>query len=149
MSETTVVNSQSNFLIAVTDVSKIFLGQNQTIQDAYVNNSSYDPITLLAGIVMGRVATTQILVPCVSTASDGSQYPVGILGQDLVIDAGDTVKALVFVSGRVAEEKVDFFLPTDNLATVVSSRSYRDRIGGDTVGVKLVKTSQNSYADNS
>jgi len=149
MSETTVLDSQSNLLIAVTDVSKIFLGGNETIADSYVNNTSYDPITLLAGTVMGRVATTQVLVPCESTASDGSQFPVGILGQDLVIDAGDTVKALVFVSGRVAEEKVDFFLPTDNLNTVVSSRSYRDRIGADTVGIKLVKTAQNSYEDNS
>lgn len=148
MSSTTTVNSQSNFLIGVTDVSKIFLGNNQTMTGAYVNNSSYDPITLLAGTVMGRVATTQVLVPCESTASDGSQFPVGILGQDLQIDAGDTVNALVFVSGRVAEEKVDFFLPTDNLNTVVSSRSYRDRIGADTVGIKLVPTSQNSYEDN-
>ncbi len=148
MSSTTTVNSQSNLLIGVTDVSKIFLGDNLTMTGAYINNTSYDPITLLAGIVLGRVAATGVLVPVTSTASDGSQFPVGILGQDLLIDSGDTVTALVYVSGKVAQEKVDFFLPTDNLNTVVSSRMYRDRIGSDTVGIKLVPTSENSYPDN-
>lgn len=148
MSTTNVVNSQSNFLIGVTDVSKIFLGNNQTIANSYVNNTSYDPITLLAGTVLGRVATTGVLVPSISTASDGSQNVVGILGQDLQVDAGDTVNALVFVSGRVAQEKVILWKSTDTLDTVVNGRQYRDKIGGETVGIKLVATSENSYADN-
>ena len=148
MSNTTVTNSQSNFLIGITDVSKIFLGQNQTANETYINNSSYDPITLLAGTVLGRVAATGVLVPWTSTASDGSQYVVGILGQDLQIAGGSTVQALVFVSGRVAQEKVVFYLPTDNLWTVVSLRNAYDKIQAETVGIKLVKTFQNSYADN-
>lgn len=148
MSTVTTVNSQSNFLIAVTDVSKIFLGDNQTIANSYVNNTSYDPITLLAGTVLGRVATTGVLVPAISTATDGSQNVVGILGQDLLVDAGDSVNALVFVSGRVAQEKIIFRKSTDTLKTVVNGRQYRDQIGGQTVGIKLVPTAQNSYPDN-
>ncbi len=149
MSNTTTVTSESNFLIGVTDVSKIFLGQNLTANETYINNSGYDPITLLAGTVLGRVAATGVLVPSVSTASDGSEYVVGILGQDLLIAAGATVKALVYVSGKIAQEKVVFFVPSDNLWTVVGSRNYYDKIQGETVGIKLVQTSQNSYADNS
>lgn len=148
MSSTTVVNSQSNFLIGVTDVSKIFLGQNQTENDTYVNNTSYDPITLYAGTVLGRVATTNVLVPSISTASDGSQYVMGILGQDLVIAAGGTIKALVFVSGRVAQDKVILWKSTDTLTTIVGGRTYHDKIQGETTGIKLVQTYENTYPDN-
>lgn len=146
--EVTVVDSESNFLIAVTDVSKIFLGRNLTEADTYVNNSGYNPIALKAGTVMGRVGSTGIVVPSISTASDGSQIVLGILGQDLVIASGATVKALIFVAGLVAQEQVIFVRPGDNLDTVVSNRQYRDKIQGETVGIKLVPTAQNTYADN-
>ena len=149
MSTTTELTTESNFLIGVTDVSKIFLGNNLTENDSYVNNSGYDPITLLAGTVLGRVASTGILVPSVSTAGDGSQYVVGILGQDLQISAGGTVKALVFVGGKIAQEQVKFFVPTDNLWTVVGSRNYHDKIQAEAVGIQLIQTSEQSYEDNS
>lgn len=148
MSTVTKVIDQSNFLGAVTDISKIFLGGTQTISNSYINNSSYDPITLLAGTVMGRISSTGVLAPCTSNASDGSKYPIGILMQDLVIDSGDTVTACVCLAGRVAQEKVIFFRFSDSLSTVVDARQYRDRIGSDSVGILLVPSVDNSYADN-
>ena len=148
MGTTTTVIDQSNFLGAVTDVSKIFLGGNQTEADTYINNSGYDPITLIAGTVLGRIGSTGILVPTISTASDGSQNVLGILMQDLVIESGDTVSALVCVSGRVAAEKLVFVKPGDSLTTAVSNRQYRDKIQGETVGVKLVYSAENTYPDN-
>lgn len=122
------LSSGANHLFVGTDVSKIFLGENKTQVESYVNNSGYDPITIPAGTPMGRIASTDIVVPCTSAATDGSQNPIGILMQDLTIDSGDTVTALICIGGRVAAEKVNFYHPTDSLNTQVSSVRYKDLI---------------------
>jgi len=148
MSEQTTANSGSNQLFVNTDTSKIFLGNNQTENDSYINNSGYDPITLRAGTVLGRIGSSDILVPTQSTASDGSQNVLGVLMTDLVVDSGDTVTAPVCVSGRVAAEKLIFVKPGDNLNTAVSNRRYKDKIQGETVGIKLVYSTEMSHTDN-
>lgn len=126
------LSSGQNQRFVGTDVSKIFLGDNKTAKEEYVNNSSYNPITLPAGTPMGRIANTDILVPCVSTASDGSAECIGILMQDLTITAGDTVNALICKGGRVAAEKIDFFHPTDSLNKQVNGVRYKDQIEKNT-----------------
>lgn len=144
-----IVNEGSNQLFVNTDLSKVFLGNNQTEDtDSYVNNSTYDPITLRTGTVMGRIASTDILVPCVSTASDGSQNVLGILMHPLTLAAGQTSKALICVSGRVAAEQLKFVKPGDGLDTIVSNRRYKDKIGADTVGVKLIYSTNMTHYDN-
>lgn len=148
MSQNSVVNSTSNFLQVQTDLSKIFLWNNRYENDGYTNNSSYDPITLSAGTLMGRIASTNILVPCTSTASDGSQYPVGVLAQDVTLASGVSQTVSICVAGDVAQDKIIFAKPGDGLETVVSSRRYKDRIGADTVGIKLVPSTDNTIYDN-
>lgn len=150
MSQTTGTNT-SNQLTVNTDTSKIFIWNNRYDATNYVNNSYYDPITLVAGTVMGRVAATQVLIPCEAGASDGSQYPIGILAHDLEVDSGDTVSATICVSGDVAEEKVVFFNSDAtgmSLDTVVSDRSMRDRIAADTIGINLVAGTEMTAYDN-
>jgi hypothetical protein len=51
------------------------------------------------------------------------------------------------VAGDVAQEKL-IFQGSDTLATVVSSRTLNDRIGADTVGVKLVSGTELTEYDN-
>lgn len=147
-SSQSVVNEGTNQLFINTDTSKIFLGNNQTENDAYINNSSYDPITLKAGTVLGRIGSTGVLVPTQSTASDGSQNVLGVLMADLTVDSGDTVQAPVCVSGRVAADKLIFVKPGDGLNTVVSNRRYKDKIQGETVGIKLVYSTEMTHPDN-
>ena len=149
MSSQSVPVRTANQMTVNTDLSQIFIGEIFTENDNYINNSGYDPITLPPGTVMGRVAASGVVVPLQSNASDGSQFPLGILMEELVLDAGESVMAPICVAGRVAKEKVTFFKPGDAMETVVSSRRLQDRIGSDTVGIKLVPTTEMTDYDNS
>jgi hypothetical protein len=128
------------------DQSNIFVFNNR-YETADYTNSTYDDVEILAGTLMGRVSATQEIVPLDSSASDGSQYPVGILAQDTTIEGGDTVSLTICVAGDVVEDKV-ILADGDTMATVISGRSIRDRIGADTVGIKLVGSDQMTAYDN-
>ncbi len=146
MSSNEIILNNGQQAIINQDVSKIFIGNNRYEKGSYTN-SLYDPETLAAGILMGRVATTQALVKHVANASDGSQFPVGILAHDAVVEEGDTVELTICIAGDVAEEKV--IMQTGNtLDTVISSRSIRDRIAADTVGIVLRAGTEMTAYDN-
>lgn len=146
MSQTVSLNTGSQAIIH-TDVSKIFIRDNRYTEGIYTNDVTYDPVTLTAGTLMGRIAATQKLVPLESGASDGSQFPVGILKETKTVEEGETVYLTICVAGDVAEDKV-LFDGTDNMNTIVSSRTLRDRIGSDTVGIKLVACTEMTSEDN-
>lgn len=148
MSKFSQTNSGGNQMNTKYSTEKIFIGENRFKKGEYVNNSSYDPIVLPAGRVMGRIASSKILVPCTSNATDGSQYPVGVLAHDLSVDSGDTVKATICVGGNVAEELLSFSKPGDTLDTVVSDRLFRDRLASDTMGLYLTPGSDHTAYDN-
>ncbi len=146
MSSNEVILNNGQQAIINQDLAKIFILNNRYIKADYTN-SDYDPETLAAGILMGRVAATQEIVKLVANASDGSQYPVGILAQDATVEEGDTVELMICVAGDVAEEQV--ILQTGNtLDTLISDRSIRDRIGSDTVGINLVLGTEMTQYDN-
>ena len=109
MSNITSITQTGNQLHSSYDVSKLFLGENERISGTYASTPG---ITLAAGLVVGQVAATGALVAYDNTASNGSQYPVGIidlgLSESAVIAAlGSKVLNLVN-KGRVAESKVTF-----------------------------------------
>lgn len=130
------------------DLSKIFLFNNRYEGDNYVNNSNYSPVTILAGTVMGRVASTGVITPCLASATDGSQFPIGILAQDVIaLPGGSSQLTSICIAGDVAENKVILFYG-DTLETVVSGRRFRDRIQGDSVGIILRKSTEMTDYDN-
>jgi hypothetical protein len=110
---------------------------NNTFANGEINNSDYEPITLKAGTLLGRVATTNLLTPHSASASDGSQFPVGALAGDYTIEDGDTVQVSMVVSGEVNENAI-ILNENDDFDTVISGKTLRDRIGSDTVGITLV-----------
>ena len=128
------------------DLSKIFIWDNRYSKANYTN-SGYDSVDLAAGTLMGRISATQEIIPLASGASDGSQYPVGILAQDATVEAGDTVELAFCNYGDVVEGKV-ILDGSDTLDTVIEGRSIRDRIAGDTVGVRLVPSTEMTGEDN-
>ena len=81
MSQTEQV-STGNSLFTDTDISKIFLFDN-TFDKADFNNSLYHTDNLKAGMLVGRVAADQSIVPFQSDASDGSEIPIGVIVEDL------------------------------------------------------------------
>ena len=129
-----------------TDTSKIFLWNNR-YEKALYNNSAYTEVTLSAGTLMGRVSATGWIKPLASGASDGSQFPVGVLANDVTVPGGGLVTLAMCVAGDVAEEQI-ILQGSDTMETTISSRRLRDRIGADTVGIKLVTRTDNSGYDN-
>lgn len=138
--------SNSNFSITNYDTSKMFVGENSWAQGEFTN-STYDDVTLVQGTLLGRVASTGEIVVCTSAASDGSQFPVGVLANNVVVAAGDTQTLTYCIAGEVIESKI-VFDGSDTLATVVSSRTFRDRIASDTAGIVLVATQELTDFDN-
>jgi len=149
MSQSVVLNTSSQATIN-TDTAKLFVFNNRYADVAYDGeNDTYDDVVIPAGTLMGKISATQKVIPLASGASDGSQYPVGVLAEDITILAGDTVSKTVSicVAGDV-EESLIVLDGSDTLATVISGRSIRDRIGADTDGIKLVAAIEMTSYDN-
>lgn len=136
----------ANPLITNYDRSKTFVWNPRTEVGNYTN-STYDAVTLAEGTLMGRIASSNLLTPLTSGASDGSQFPVGVVITDTTVEAGDTSEITIVVAGDMDENKL-VLQGSDTLATVISGRTIRDRIGADTVGIKLVGGNQLTGFDN-
>jgi hypothetical protein len=126
------------------DTSIIFLWANKFIKANFIN-STYDDIELVGGTVMGRIAATEEVVPLDPDATDGSQYPVGILAETITIEEGETVELNLCNAGSVAEEKI--VLEDDvTLSSVTEDMTLRDRLA--VLGVKLVTGTEMTDNDN-
>ena len=110
---------------------------NNTFLEGIMNNSTYDPITYPKGTLLGRISASGILVPLVAGASNGSQFPVGVLAGDYTIQDGDSVTVSMCVSGEINLNALVLVAGT-TLNTVITGRRLRDRIAADTVGITLV-----------
>ena len=145
MSQNIVTNTASQAHIN-TDTQKIFVFHNRFDNFEY-NNDTYVDVELTAGQLMGEIAATRKIVPVDPTASDGSQNPVGVLANDHTIEDGTTKIVSLCVAGDVVENKI-LLDPDVNLNDVIDGRTLRQRIGSDTVGIKLVGNDDLSAYDN-
>lgn len=153
-----IVNEGSNQMFVNTDLAKTFVVIKATERESYANNTTYDPISLYPGTIMGRITATDKIVPWRNDVTDGSQFPIGLLGAKLYIDAGDTVKALVVTEGRVAAEKVIAYqLSNQSVDTTLQlaitswhgagTTKVKDAL--ESIGIHLLYTNQMSFPDNS
>lgn len=145
MSEVTSTQS-GGILTSNYDTAKMFLFGNNSNRANY-NNSTYDTVSIPVGTLVGRVSATGLIVPLESAATDGSQYPVGIVRANYSVEAGDT-KQIVFCDAGEVDENMIVFQGSDTLDTVVDGKQLRDRIAGDTVGIVLRSVDQLSGFDN-
>lgn len=101
---------------------KLLLGKYTTRRIDYANISGALE-TVDVGTVMGKVNATGKLVPCVSTATDGSQQPVAIILEKLtdVAISGTVDQVLVCDGGEVDKSNLVFKNGTDTLETPVTS----------------------------
>lgn len=149
-SQTTVLNNNRQGIVNTT-VDKVFIFGNKYGKGNLVYTADdYDDIQINVGTLLGRVHATGKLVPHDSSASDGSQYPVGILAEDVVVEAGNDLdqEVSMCVAGEVNENAV-LLADGDDFDTVISAKTLRDRIGADTVGIILRATTENTEHDNS
>lgn len=126
------------------NTAKMFLFGNEN-QKANYNNSTYDTVELPVGTLLGRVSATGLVVPLESGASDGSQFPVGIVRANYSVDAGDTREVVFCVSGEVDQDMI-VFQGSDTLSTVVDGMQIRDHL--QRVGINLKSVDQLSGFDN-
>lgn len=134
MSANQVTVSTNNQQTTNYDLSKLFLLNNR-YQAGLYTNSGYVAKSLPAGTVLGRIAATGAIIPLVSTANDGSQFPIGILAQDYTVQAGAITSLMYGVCGDVAQELLSFANGTDTLNTIVNGRTLFDRIQSDSVAI--------------
>lgn len=131
------------------DLSKLFLWDNR-YENGTINNSGYTPVTYNPGTVLGRVASTGYLVPFNASASDGSQYVVGVLNDGIIVPAGGRSYVAYCVSGDIAAEQI-ILNGSDTLETIVTGRTrkVKDCFAADAVGLHLVYSQGLTFADNS
>jgi hypothetical protein len=141
-------DQQGAYLYVDYDLSKLFLWDNR-YENGTINNSTYADVTYNPGTVLGRVASTGYLVPFSASASDGSQYVVGVLNDGLVVAAGERAYVSYCVSGDVAVDQL-ILSGSDTLATLVTgrSRNVKDCIAADAVGLHLVMSEGLTFPDN-
>jgi hypothetical protein len=147
MSTATTALNTSNQLNTNYDFSKVFLGENRYENATLLNADEAEEITFPAGTLLGRIGASNKVVPLTSAATDGSQFPVGVLATNITLAAEAEGTVSMCVAGDVALEKVTL-QGADTMATVVSTRTIQDRIGADTVGIKLVSTTDLTGFDN-
>lgn len=153
-----ISNEGQNQMFINTDTSKTFIQIKATERESYINNSSYNPIHLYPGTVMGRIQASGIIVPWRNDVTDGSQFPIGVLGGEMIIDSGDTVAALLITECRMAAEKVIAYQLSDQSISTTLQLAITSWHGAGTtklkdalesIGIHLETTTQMSFPDNS
>ena len=147
MSEVNTRDLQNNFGTADYDRSKVFIYDN-FFEVGTLSNLSGGELTYPIGLVLGRVAADNTLIPLVSTAADGSQYPVGILAKEVTLETAGTADVDFCISGEVTSSLIIFANGTDTTETVIELKTLGDRIKSDTEGVRLRSVNDRTFYDN-
>lgn len=106
MSDVTVITQTNNQMTTNYDVSKFALGNNTFIKANYTDSGSGS--TLAQGTIMGRVASTGKVVVLNPSATDGSQYPVGVVVETITVAASATVELTLVNRGLIDSSKLIF-----------------------------------------
>lgn len=143
---TTPVNTD-NQMTTNYDFSKVFLGNN-TFEKATLIKLGAGTVDIPVGTLLGRISASGKVTILKSAAVDGSEIPVGILARPLtgVIQNAENVISMC-VSGSVAKDKV-VLDGANTLDTVIDGRMIKDRIAGDTLGIKLYAGVEMTNTDN-
>lgn len=132
----------------------LFVWNNRynSLTDNYTDSGSGS--TLLAGMLMGRIGSTGLLVQSISTATDGSQVPIGVLAQNYTVDPSATVAVTVCIAGDVDYGLIIFGgSPLETFNTRITQDSgaidmgtVQDILNGK--GILPINTNEMTYEDN-
>jgi len=122
--------------------------------DVYTNGSGSE-VTIPAGRLLGRIATTGKIALQNSAATDGSQVPIGVCLAEYVVADTESINIAFIVQGQVNYGLIGF-QSGDTLTTVISlvdSATNTVKVGtiGDILtrsGILPLNVQQNSYYDN-
>jgi hypothetical protein len=138
------------------DYSKIFIGGNRYKTATYTNGTG-STVNLVAGTIMGRITSSNKVTPQVSSATNGSQVPMGILAAPYTVANGASVTVTYCVAGDVAREQITLG-GSDTFATAITvndSAGTPNTVPMGTIedilirsGIITVVTTENTFADN-
>lgn len=146
MSENTVILNNGTQAIVNYNTAKLFLRDTRFIKATYTNSSGSTK-TITAGQLFGRIAATGLVIPLVSSATDGSQYPLGFNAKTQDVLNGASVELSLCVAGELAKELVSLAVG-DDFDTDIEDKTLGDRIMSDTLGVLLVAGEELTGYDN-
>ena len=110
--------------------STLFVYNPRTQNQWLVDNGTGADVTYQLGTVFGRIDATGKLWPMDSTATDGSQKPIGVLAATTVVPASSTNNPITLViQGDVVAGWLIFINGTDTLATTIAYDTSGDIIG--------------------
>jgi hypothetical protein len=149
MSNTENVRNDSNLSKQNYNTAKLFLFNNDFRRNESVSNAGGSEIVYKKGTIMGRVESTLKIIPLESDATDGSNVPVGVLATDYTIPAATLgMPVTICIGGEVEGDLLIFAKAGDTLDTVIDGRTLRDRLNGDTLGIKVIESVETSDYDN-
>ena len=119
---------------------QLFIGRNLYNFATYTNSTGSE-VTIPMGRLIGRVLATDLVLPQISTATDGSEQPLGIVQESVTVAAGESTTLSYCYAGDINQNAV--ILNTgETLATVVGTVS----TGGGTLGDLITRnTTLNLY----
>ena len=106
-----------------------FLLFNITTDTGTLTNASGSTITLNMGTAIGRIAATGLLVQQVSTATDGSQVPIGLLATGYVIPTGTSQVMTYVKAGEVNAQQVQLSAGDTLLTSITDNSTHLGTIG--------------------
>lgn len=117
-------------------------------------NATGSDIQLLQGMLIGRIAATGLAKQSISTATDGSQIPIGVLAVDTLVAAGTSENLTICIQGDVDYSMLVFGgSPVDTVASKIYTDTgaaylgtYGDLLNG--LGVLPIVSTQMTYLDN-
>lgn len=127
-------------LITNYNYEQLFIGRN-LYNSATYTNSTGSAVTIPMGRLVGRVLATDLILPQVATAVDGSEQPIGIVQEAVTVADGESATVFYCYAGDINQNAV-IFNTGETLATVVRTVS----TGGGTLGDLITRnTTLNLY----
>jgi len=128
------------------NTAKLFVRNNRFSKASYTNGTG-SPVTLQKGRILGRITTGGKVTPQLSTATDGSQQPIGVCADDYTVAAGDTLE-ITYCDGGDVDQNLLLFSGAETLATVITDDvSIGDALARNT-HIKVVPTKDLTGYDN-
>lgn len=134
--------------------SPVFIWSNRFNSQIATCTDSGSGSTLLAGMLIGRISATGKVKQSITTATDGSQVPIGVMMVDTTFTAGQSIDIEYCISGDVNGSLLVFGgSPTDSLTSkVYMNDGTTVRFGQVTdalnaIGIIPVKTNEMTYSD--
>jgi len=127
-------------LVSNYNPEQLFIGNN-LFEAATYTNSTGSSVTIPMGRIMGRVLATNLVLPQIASATDGSEQPIGILQNAVTVADGESIEVFICNAGDINQNAV-IFNTGETLATAIRTVS----TGGGTLG-DLIKrnTTLNLY----